>query len=69
MIVGRSKGMVSHSPSRWKDDKISNSYAWGVGLTGQHSEDRGILKSTLTLLQNILGHIQQQCTMLSLKQA
>lgn len=43
VVVRRAEGVVSHAPTRWKDDKVGDGHTWSGGFGGQDREDGGIL--------------------------
>lgn len=44
VIVRRAEGVVSHTPPRGEDDKVSDGHTWSRGFGSQHSKDRRILQ-------------------------
>lgn len=43
VIIRWTEGVIGHSPTWGKDDKISNGYTWSSGFGSQHSKDGWIL--------------------------
>ena len=56
MIVWRTEGVVSHTPARGEDDKISDGHTWTRGFGGQHGEDGWILEEDQYIMRALVEY-------------